>query len=131
MRSGIPDDDKWVRRHHRSTDISALDLAPCRRIGELLLSTVDSAGILSRSADSTMSWQVGQALASGRRTPSWYRKTDINLRDDAGVVAELRRLGGTESRALADPEVLGLPFIEPYVYIRGPPLRLSCYCVGW
>jgi pyochelin biosynthesis protein PchC len=55
--------------------------------------------------------------------PSWYRKTGINLLDDAGVAAAPRRLGGTESRALADPGVLGLPFAGPYAYIRGPPPR--------
>lgn len=45
-------------------------------------------------------------LASGRRAPPRYRFGDMHLRDDAGIVAELRKAGGTESRALADPDVL-------------------------
>nr|WP_027341561.1 alpha/beta fold hydrolase [Hamadaea tsunoensis] len=47
-------------------------------------------------------------VVSGRRAPSRYRDETVHRRDDAGVVAELRRLSGTHSALLADPEVLEL-----------------------
>ncbi|WP_250285771.1 alpha/beta fold hydrolase [Frankia sp. CiP1_Cm_nod2] len=46
-------------------------------------------------------------LASGRRAPSRYRqRQDVHRRDDAGIVAELRQLAGTDSRLLGDEEIL-------------------------
>ncbi|MFG1807521.1 thioesterase II family protein [Streptomyces sp. NPDC049040] len=46
--------------------------------------------------------------ASGRRAPHIHRPDDVHLRDDAGVVAELRRTGGTDSEVLGDEEMLRL-----------------------
>ncbi|WP_131770499.1 thioesterase II family protein [Candidatus Protofrankia californiensis] len=46
-------------------------------------------------------------IASGRRAPSRQRPhQDVHRRDDAGIVAELRRLAGTDSRLLGDEEIL-------------------------
>jgi surfactin synthase thioesterase subunit len=45
-------------------------------------------------------------FASGRRAPSRTRDENVSGRDDAGVVREMRDLGGTDSRLLADPELL-------------------------
>jgi len=45
-------------------------------------------------------------FASGRRAPSSYREENIHQRDDAGVIAEIRALGGTDSALLRDSEVL-------------------------
>jgi surfactin synthase thioesterase subunit len=72
-------------------------------------------------------------FASGRRAPSIQREETVHLRDDAGFLAELRQLGGTDRRILADPELLAmiLPVTradyratETYVCPPGPPL--SC-----
>lgn len=44
--------------------------------------------------------------ASGRRAPSRYREEAVHKKNDAGVIAELRRLSGTNSDLLGDPETL-------------------------
>ena len=54
-------------------------------------------------------------FASGRRAPSRHRASEnIHLRDDAALVNELRRGGGTDPAALRDPELLAafLPIIR-------------------
>jgi surfactin synthase thioesterase subunit len=72
-----------------------------------------------------------QLFASGRRAPSCQREESVHLRDDAGLISELRRLGGTDQRFLDDEELLSmiLPItradyraIETYSYRPGPPL---------
>jgi surfactin synthase thioesterase subunit len=45
-------------------------------------------------------------IVSGRRAPARERHQDVHLRDDAGIVAELRRLAGTDTRLLGDEEIL-------------------------
>ncbi|MBM2619499.1 thioesterase [Actinoplanes sp. LDG1-06] len=45
-------------------------------------------------------------FVSGRRAPSLVREEDVHQRDDAGVLAEMKRLGGTDTDLLADPEVV-------------------------
>ena len=45
-------------------------------------------------------------FASGRRAPSRQRDENVHLRDDAGIIKEMRKLGGTDSRVLGDPELL-------------------------
>ncbi|MFC8042063.1 thioesterase II family protein [Nocardia sp. NPDC057353] len=44
-------------------------------------------------------------FASGRRAPSVIRDESARFRDDATIVAEMRALGGTDSRVLDDPEM--------------------------
>lgn len=70
-------------------------------------------------------------FVSGRRAPSRQRAGNIHLRDDRGIIAELQRLGSTDSRILTDPELLAtiLPAtrndyraIETYGYVPGLPL---------
>ncbi len=70
-------------------------------------------------------------FASGRRAPSRHRDEDIHLRDDDGVVAELRRVGGTDQRVLDDNELRAviLPVTrcdyranETYAWAPGPLL---------
>jgi pyochelin biosynthetic protein PchC len=71
-------------------------------------------------------------FASGRRAPSRSRADNVHLRNDAGVVAELRRMGSTDPRVLDDDELLAtiLPAtrsdyraIETYSYTPGPSLE--------
>jgi surfactin synthase thioesterase subunit len=45
-------------------------------------------------------------FASGRRAPSSVRDEHVHELDDAGVVREMQQLSGTDSRLLADEEVL-------------------------
>ncbi|MFC3964145.1 thioesterase II family protein [Nocardia jiangsuensis] len=44
-------------------------------------------------------------FASGRRAPSVIRDESARFRDDATILAEIRKLGGTDSRVLTDPEM--------------------------
>ncbi|MFE6748459.1 thioesterase II family protein [Kitasatospora purpeofusca] len=44
-------------------------------------------------------------LASGSRAPSEPRDSAVHLLPDEGLLAELARLGGTDERLLADPEL--------------------------
>jgi len=45
-------------------------------------------------------------FASGRRAPSTYRDENVHLRDDAGIIAELRKLNGTDSSLLGNDEMM-------------------------
>ncbi|MDQ2957116.1 MAG: alpha/beta fold hydrolase [Actinomycetota bacterium] len=72
-------------------------------------------------------------FASGRRAPSAVREETVHLRDDAGLIGEIEKLSGTDSRLLDDPDVLAMVLpalradyraIETYHYRPGPPL--SC-----
>ncbi|MGF1338566.1 thioesterase II family protein [Streptomyces flavovirens] len=75
-------------------------------------------------------------FASGRRAPSASRTETVHLRDDDGLIEEIRLLSGTDTAVLEDPEVIrmALPAIradyraaETYVYEPGPALR----CPVW
>ncbi|MGW5866083.1 thioesterase II family protein [Streptomyces sp. NPDC055239] len=72
-------------------------------------------------------------FASGRRAPSRRREdtAPVHLRDDKGMIAELRALSGTDARVFEDEELLrmALPAIrsdyraaETYRYVPGPRL---------
>ncbi len=72
-------------------------------------------------------------IASGRRAPSRYRDEDIHLRDDAGVVTEIKELSGTDAALLGDEEILRmiLPAIRAdytaiETYRSVPGARLHC-----
>ncbi|MFD5429849.1 thioesterase II family protein [Streptomyces sp. NPDC127084] len=45
-------------------------------------------------------------IASGRRAPSQHRTEGVHLRDDTGLVAEIRKLNGTDARLLDDEDML-------------------------
>jgi len=45
-------------------------------------------------------------FASGRRAPTRYRDENVHRRDDAGVIAEVQAMSGTDARVLGDPELL-------------------------
>lgn len=71
-------------------------------------------------------------FASGRRAPSRHRDERVHQQSDDNIVAELRRLNGTDGDLLGDEEVVRmiLPAIrddytavETYRYRPGPPLR--------
>jgi surfactin synthase thioesterase subunit len=71
-------------------------------------------------------------LVSGRRAPSTYRDERVHLSGDAGMLAELKKLGGTDSAFYADEELLQMILpalrgdyqaVETYKYQPGPALR--------
>lgn len=71
-------------------------------------------------------------FASGRRAPSRVRPENVHLRDDPGVLDELRALEGSEPAWLSEPELVELflptirgdyKAIESYRCVPGPPLR--------
>jgi surfactin synthase thioesterase subunit len=71
-------------------------------------------------------------LVSGRRAPADHYDGSIHRLDDNGLIAELRRLSGTDTALLANPELLEMVLptlradyqaVETYVYQPGPPLR--------
>ncbi|WP_393062911.1 thioesterase II family protein [Streptomyces sp. LN549] len=86
------------------------------------------AGRLARDATAP----VG-LFTSGRRAPSRFRDENVHLLDDAGVMAELNRLDGTDAQLLDDAELreMILPAlrsdyhaVETYRYV--PREKLSC-----
>jgi surfactin synthase thioesterase subunit len=73
-------------------------------------------------------------FASGRRAPSRHREETVHLRDDEGLVAEMKRLSGTDARVLGNEDLLRmvLPAIrsdyraaETYRYQPGPKLKCA------
>ncbi|WP_131742868.1 thioesterase II family protein [Actinomadura roseirufa] len=76
---------------------------------------------------------LARLYVSGRRAPSRHREESVHTMADAAVVAELRRLSGTDSSLLGDPETIEMILpaiksdyraIETYRHVPGPPL--SC-----
>ncbi|MEV0415077.1 alpha/beta fold hydrolase [Streptomyces sp. NPDC050448] len=72
-------------------------------------------------------------FASGRRAPSRHRDDMVHLGSDAQMVAELRKLSGTNAAMLADPELLEMIMpairsdyraVETYRY--EPGRKLDC-----
>ncbi|MET7936406.1 alpha/beta fold hydrolase [Streptomyces sp. NPDC005322] len=45
-------------------------------------------------------------FVSGRRAPSRHRDETVHLRDDDGLIAEMKSLSGTDSQVLGDEEIL-------------------------
>ncbi len=45
-------------------------------------------------------------FTSGRRGPATYRNETVHLRDDAGIIAEVRKMSGTASSVLGDDEIM-------------------------
>jgi surfactin synthase thioesterase subunit len=49
---------------------------------------------------------AARLFASGRRAPSTFRNETVHLRDDAGILAEVRGLNGTASSVLGNDEMM-------------------------
>jgi surfactin synthase thioesterase subunit len=45
-------------------------------------------------------------IVSGRRGPATYRNETVHLRDDAGIIAEVRKMAGTASSVLGEEELM-------------------------
>jgi surfactin synthase thioesterase subunit len=62
-------------------------------------------------------------FASGRRAPSTSRDESVHRGDDAGVIAEMRLMAGTDARLLGDDEILRM--VMPA--IRGDYTAIETY----
>jgi surfactin synthase thioesterase subunit len=72
-------------------------------------------------------------FASGRRAPSVFREETVHRLDDAGLLAEIRRLNGTSSLVLNDDELMraALPALRAdyqaaELYRSEPKATVSC-----
>jgi surfactin synthase thioesterase subunit len=71
-------------------------------------------------------------VVSGRRAPSRYRRETVHRRDDDGILAEIKRLGGTDLRLLDDELLrIALPSIRGdyqaiETYVCEPGQRVRC-----
>lgn len=86
------------------------------------------ARIFARNGETGPAW----FFASGRRAPSCHRAGSVHLRDDAGLITELRQVGATDERFLLNAEIRDaiLPVarndykaIETYSCAPGPSLN--------
>jgi surfactin synthase thioesterase subunit len=87
---------------------------------------------LARMVEQKAGVAVSCLFVSGRRAPSRHRHETVHLRDDEGMLADVRALSGTDAKVLGDEEMLraALPAIrgdykaaETYVYQPGPMLN--------
>lgn len=71
-------------------------------------------------------------FTSGRRAPSTHRHETVHLRDDEGLIEEMRMLNGTDAQLLGDEEILRMILpatradykaAETYAYEPGEALR--------
>ena len=116
------------------------------RVAELLSDKTDRPlGLFGHSMGAMVAYEVARRLeqagtpvaglfVSGRRAPSRQRDENVHTRTDDGVMAELRRLSGTEMDLLGDEDVVRmiLPVVrndyravETYRHTPGPPLSTS------
>lgn len=72
-------------------------------------------------------------IASGRRGPATFRDEKVHLRDDAGIIAELRKMSGTASSVLGDDEMMraALPALRAdyraaETYTCPPDVTVNC-----
>jgi surfactin synthase thioesterase subunit len=128
------------RRNEKCID-NIPDLADAL-VPELLPWTDKPLALFGHSMGATLAFEVSLRLeekgvvpvalfASGRRAPSCQRDETVHLRDDDGLIAEMKALSGTDSQILGDEEILRmvLPAIrsdykaaETYRYTPGTRL---------
>ncbi|MFD9905955.1 thioesterase II family protein [Streptomyces sp. NPDC059063] len=129
------------RRHEPVID----DLATlAARVCEALVPALDRPfALFGHSMGATLAYEVAQRLehreryaerlfASARRAPSRVRDERVHLRDDDGLIADVRALSGTDQQVFGDEDMMRmvLPSIrgdyraaETYRYASGPRLR--------
>lgn len=113
-----------------------------RVVDELLSLDTKPLALFGHSMGAMVAYEVARRLesrgikpsclfVSGRRAPTRVRVENVHQRDDNGLIDELKKLSGTDSQILGDPDVLRmiLPAIrsdykavESYRHEPGPPL---------
>jgi surfactin synthase thioesterase subunit len=103
--------------------------------------------LFGHSMGATLAFEVANRLAatgtaplclfvSGRRAPSRYRDSAIHLYDDARLVAEMKKLSGTEARVFEQAELLEMVLpairsdykaIETYRYRGEKPIACPIF----
>lgn len=136
---------QYPGRQDRRTEPCVDDL---RRLADLaaeeLLPWADRPlALFGHSLGATLAFEVALRLeaagttplglfASGRRAPSRAREERVHLHDDEGLIANLKRMSGTDAQVFADDEILRmiLPAVrsdyraaETYRYRPGPALH--------
>jgi pyochelin biosynthetic protein PchC len=130
------------QERHREKCLPSID-EMADRIAEVVLPLADRPLVFfGHSMGAVIAFEVARRLqdrgstprhlfASGRRAPSRYRPESVHTRDDAGIIAEMVALSGTDRAILGDPEILRMVLpaikgdyhaIETYRYRDGAPL---------
>ncbi|MCQ9184322.1 alpha/beta fold hydrolase [Streptomyces sp. IBSBF 2953] len=87
---------------------------------------------VARRIEQRSSLELLGLVASGRTAPPKLRDSGVRSMDEDGVVAEIRRLNGTDDRLLLDDDVIRMIMpairgdyeaVESYRYEPGPRLR--------
>ncbi|GIE90187.1 thioesterase II family protein [Actinoplanes regularis] len=103
---------------HREPAVDDLHTMADRITDALVAEEPGPVALFGHSMGAVLAYEIGLRLAgaglpaplrifaSGRRAPSRYREERIHLRDDDGVIEEVRRLSGTKRDLLADPDLL-------------------------
>ena len=87
---------------------------------------------VARRCEQRSSLELLGLVASGRTAPPKLRDRGVRSMDDDGVIAEIRRLNGTDDRLLLDDDVIRMIMpairgdyeaVESYQYEPGRPLR--------
>jgi surfactin synthase thioesterase subunit len=128
----------------REPCVSSVHELADRLVAALLPLTGRPITLFGHSLGATLGFEVALRLeragvtptalfASGRPAPHRCRREWTHLRDDAGLIAATKELGGTDSSLLDDEDVLRMVLpairgdytaVETYTYEPGP--RLSC-----
>ncbi|MFB8408822.1 thioesterase II family protein [Streptomyces albidoflavus] len=111
---------QYPGRQDRRSEPGVTDLHTLAdQVTEALLPWTDRPlALFGHSMGSSLGYEVARRLeerhnvvpahlfASGRRAPSRYVHETVHQRDDDGLIAELKRLSGTDSQVLGDEELL-------------------------
>ncbi|MER6306825.1 alpha/beta fold hydrolase [Streptomyces sp. NPDC001657] len=129
-------------REERLEDLCELAARACR--GLLPLTGRQPLVLLGHSMGALIAYEVTRLLeaagagrpvrlvVSGAWAPSRVRGGTVHLRDDDGLIEEIRRTQGTDPRVLDDRELLAMALpvvrsdykaVETYRHRPGPPLR--------
>lgn len=125
-----PIDDLHALADRVAEEVAPLDDLPLSLFGHSMGATIayETAVRLERRG-----LKVTALFASGRRAPSLQRDGNVHRQGDKALIEEIKRLGGTQSALLEDPEILRMVLpvvradyraVETYQHVPGT--RLSC-----
>jgi pyochelin biosynthesis protein PchC len=130
---GVQYPGRQDRRREPFLDVPAL----ADRVAAALADRPGPAVLFGHSLGAVVAYEVARRhpvehlVVSGRRAPSVSRPDAVHRLSDEGLVAELRKVGGTSAAFLDDAEILAMILpatradyraVETYVPQPGPPL---------